>query len=73
MVQVQSIGEKHAWVCTLDEDFLGWGCIKIPVKQILHLQNKYASRPVDDICPRKRPREQQFETTTKAHKVCTSF
>ena len=68
---MQSVGEKHAWVCSLDENFLGWGCVKVPKKQLQDIELfKYAERSVDAKHPRrKRSRQQTYEATTNAHKV----
>ena len=72
VVQVQSIGEKHAWVCSLDENFLGWGCVKVSQKKITSLvRSKYDSALSTSKGPNKRKRTSAYEKATNEHKVLT--
>ena len=66
MVQVQSLGDRHAWVCSLDEEFLGWGCVKVPLNKIKQLQTLKYTNPVS--AGQKRRRD-TYEATTNEHKV----
>ena len=65
-MQVQALGDKHAWVCGLDEDFLGWGCIKVSIKKIQKMQLMKHVGPL--FAGRKRSRS-TYEETTNEHKV----
>ena len=61
------MGDKHAWVCSLDEEFLGWGCIKVSIKKINDLRLlKYGPSP--GFFAKKRS-SAAFEETTNEHKV----
>lgn len=73
IIQVQCVDEKHAWICSLDENFLGWGCVKVPIKQLQNIElSKYALSCVGAASSRrKRPRPQTYVQTTNTHKVNT--
>ena len=41
MSQVQSVNDKFAWVCALDEEHMIAGCVKKPISRVLKLCQKY--------------------------------
>ena len=68
MIQVQSVGDKFAWICSLDEDFLGWGCVKIAITKLKSLRAmQYALPSTTTSTARKRSRTHL--PTTNQHKV----
>ena len=68
MIQVQSVGDKFARICSLDEDFLGWGCTKIAVTKLKSVRAMQYALPFATTSTA-RKRSMEHTPTTNQHKV----